>query len=130
MVAAAVVVVVAVALVVTAVTATVASPSTVVVATAPSVYAAPTASAPAASVSCHGLPSALADAQPGEQKQMLGELLLPAVSATHPVLAYAIAGLLLELENDIVRAFLDFRQQLDNKNVEAVGAVGTLAQAE
>merc|ERR1719215_990370 len=64
--------------------------------------------------------AALAAAQPGVQKQMLGEKLFPAISKFQPELAGKITGMMLEMDNSELLILLESDSQLKSKVDEAV----------
>merc|ERR1711964_17369 len=64
--------------------------------------------------------SALANAPPGVQKQMLGEKLYPAISKHQPELAGKITGMILEMDNSELLILLESEEQLRNKVDEAM----------
>merc|ERR1719290_134408 len=68
-------------------------------------------------------PSLLANAQPQEQKQMLGERLFPLIEQMHPLLAGKITGMLLEIDNTDLLQLLEDRASLTNKVEEAVAVL-------
>jgi len=67
--------------------------------------------------------SMLAQAQPQEQKQMLGERLYPLIDAMHPDLASKITGMLLEIDNSELLHMLESRDSLSSKVEEAVAVL-------
>jgi len=88
--------------------------------------AAPAPPAPAAPVP-PGEPAAplsltamLANADPEQQKQILGERLFPLVQSLQPELAGKITGMLLEMDNSEVLLLLDNQEALENKVDEAI----------
>ncbi|XP_054157859.1 uncharacterized protein LOC128956198 [Oppia nitens] len=60
-------------------------------------------------------PSMLAEANPQEQKQMLGERLFPLISHMHPDLAGKITGMLLEIDNSELLHMLEHSASLKAK---------------
>jgi len=67
--------------------------------------------------------SMLAQAQPQEQKQMLGERLFPLISQMHPELAGKITGMLLEIDNSELLHMLENEDALKMKVEEAVAVL-------
>lgn len=59
--------------------------------------------------------SMLAEAQPQEQKQMLGERLFPLIHGMYPDLAGKITGMLLEIDNSELIHMLESRDSLKAK---------------
>ena len=68
-------------------------------------------------------PSALANATPEEQKQILGERLFAQIHVTHPDLAGKITGMLLEIENAELLHMLESSEALHAKVDEAVSVL-------
>ena len=68
-------------------------------------------------------PSALVQASPSDQKQMLGECLYPLIQQIHPDLAGKITGMLLEISNTELLHILEFREALTGKVLEAVNVL-------
>ncbi|XP_054157857.1 polyadenylate-binding protein 4-like isoform X2 [Oppia nitens] len=68
-------------------------------------------------------PSMLAEANPQEQKQMLGERLFPLISHMHPDLAGKITGMLLEIDNSELLHMLEHSASLKAKVDEAVAVL-------
>mmetsp|Transcript_48680 Transcript_48680/g.66152 ORF Transcript_48680/g.66152 Transcript_48680/m.66152 type:complete len:99 (+) Transcript_48680:1-297(+) len=64
--------------------------------------------------------SALAQAPPSMQKQMIGEKLFPAISKLQPELAGKITGMMLEMDNSELIILLESESQLKAKVDEAV----------
>jgi len=62
----------------------------------------------------------LANADPEQQKQILGERLFPLVQALQPELAGKITGMLLEMDNSEVLLLLDNQEALEAKVEEAI----------
>lgn len=62
----------------------------------------------------------LANADPEQQKQILGERLFPLVQALQPELAGKITGMLLEMDNPEVLLLLDNQEALEAKVEEAI----------
>jgi hypothetical protein len=60
-------------------------------------------------------PAALANANPQEQKQMLGERLFPLIQQMQPDLAGKITGMLLEIDNTELLHMLESRESLKAK---------------
>ncbi|KAI1289431.1 Polyadenylate-binding protein 1 [Halotydeus destructor] len=67
--------------------------------------------------------SMLADAQPPEQKQMLGERLYPLISSMHQTEAGKITGMLLEIDNSELLHMLEHSEALKAKVDEAVAVL-------
>jgi len=67
--------------------------------------------------------SMLAEANPQEQKQMLGERLFPVIHAMHPDMAGKITGMLLEIDNSELLHMLEHGQSLKAKVDEAVAVL-------
>lgn len=67
--------------------------------------------------------SMLAEAQPQEQKQMLGERLFPLIHGMYPDLAGKITGMLLEIDNSELIHMLESRDSLKAKVEEAVAVL-------
>ena len=67
--------------------------------------------------------SMLAEANPQEQKQMLGERLFPVIAAMHPDMAGKITGMLLEIDNSELLHMLEHNQSLKAKVDEAVAVL-------
>lgn len=67
--------------------------------------------------------SMLADANPQEQKQMLGERLFPLIHRWHPELAGKITGMLLEIDNSELVHMLEHHEALKAKVEEAVAVL-------
>jgi polyadenylate-binding protein len=65
----------------------------------------------------------LNNANPQEQKQMLGEKLYPIIQAAQPELAGKITGMLLEMENSEILHMLEDNTSLNNKVNEAVAVL-------
>jgi hypothetical protein len=65
-------------------------------------------------------PERLANANPREQKQLLGDRLYPLVSRMHAPLAGKITGMLLELDNAELLHLLESEELLRDKVEEAV----------
>jgi len=68
-------------------------------------------------------PTALANASPQDQKQMLGERLFPLIQQTHSELAGKITGMLLEIDNTELLHMLESREALNAKVEEAVSVL-------
>ena len=68
-------------------------------------------------------PTALANASPQDQKQMLGERLFPLIQLTHSELAGKITGMLLEIDNTELLHMLESREALNAKVEEAVSVL-------
>eukprot|EP00811_Abedinium_folium_P004868 NODE_14483_length_1106_cov_5.948927.p1 GENE.NODE_14483_length_1106_cov_5.948927~~NODE_14483_length_1106_cov_5.948927.p1 ORF type:complete len:208 (+),score=62.18 NODE_14483_length_1106_cov_5.948927:69-626(+) len=64
--------------------------------------------------------SALANAPPAVQKQMIGEKLFPAVARYQPELAGKITGMMLEMENSELLILLESEHQMKAKVDEAI----------
>merc|ERR1719321_2636314 len=64
--------------------------------------------------------ASLASANPGMQKQMIGEKLFAAVSKYQPELAGKITGMMLEMDNSELVALLESEAQIKAKVVEAM----------
>jgi polyadenylate-binding protein len=62
----------------------------------------------------------LANADPEQQKQILGERLFPLVQSLQPELAGKITGMLLEMDNSEVLLLLDNQEALEAKVEEAI----------
>jgi polyadenylate-binding protein len=67
--------------------------------------------------------SMLAEANPQEQKQMLGERLFPVIHTMHPDMAGKITGMLLEIDNSELLHMLEHHQSLKAKVDEAVAVL-------
>ncbi|RWS07780.1 apoptosis-promoting RNA-binding protein TIA-1/TIAR-like protein [Dinothrombium tinctorium] len=67
--------------------------------------------------------SMLAEAEPTEQKQMLGERLFPLIHNMHPDLAGKITGMLLEIDNSELLHMLEHHESLRAKVEEAVAVL-------
>ncbi|XP_013773770.1 polyadenylate-binding protein 4-like [Limulus polyphemus] len=67
--------------------------------------------------------SMLTEANPQEQKQMLGERLFPLIHRTHPDLAGKITGMLLEIDNSDLLHMLEHHESLKAKVEEAVAVL-------
>ncbi len=67
--------------------------------------------------------SMLADAQPQEQKQMLGERLFPLIQCMYPNLTGKITGMLLEIDNSELLHMLEHGESLKAKVEEAVAVL-------
>lgn len=67
--------------------------------------------------------SMLAQAQPQEQKQMLGERLFPVIQTLHSDLAGKITGMLLEIDNSELLHMLESQEALKAKVEEAVAVL-------
>lgn len=67
--------------------------------------------------------SMLAQANPSEQKQMLGERLFPVISEMYPDLAGKITGMLLEIDNSELLHMLEHNESLKAKVEEAVAVL-------
>ena len=65
----------------------------------------------------------LNNANPQEQKQMLGEKLYPIIQAAQPELAGKITGMLLEMENSEILHMLEDSTSLNSKVNEAVAVL-------
>lgn len=65
----------------------------------------------------------LADAQPQEQKQMLGDRLYPLVYKNYPELAGKITGMLLEIDNSELLHMLESKESLQAKVEEAISVL-------
>ncbi|XP_042913680.1 polyadenylate-binding protein 1 [Parasteatoda tepidariorum] len=68
-------------------------------------------------------PSMLAEANPQEQKQMLGERLFPSIHTMFPDLAGKITGMLLEIDNSELLHMLEHTEALKTKVEEAVAVL-------
>merc|ERR1719491_2837478 len=64
--------------------------------------------------------SALANASPGVQKQMLGEKIYPLIAKLQPELAGKITGMMLEMDSSELLMLLESETQLRNKVNEAL----------
>merc|ERR1719453_580383 len=64
--------------------------------------------------------SALANAPPQVQKQMIGEKLYPAIAKFQPELAGKVTGMMLEMDNSELLMLLESEQQLRSKVNEAL----------
>merc|ERR1719198_555950 len=64
--------------------------------------------------------SALANAPPPVQKQMIGEKLYPQIARINPELAGKITGMMLEMDNSELLMLLESEQQLRAKVEEAM----------
>ncbi|RWS25949.1 polyadenylate-binding protein 4-like isoform X1 [Leptotrombidium deliense] len=67
--------------------------------------------------------SMLAEANPSDQKQMLGERLFPLIHGMHPDLAGKITGMLLEIDNSELLHMLEHHESLRAKVEEAVAVL-------
>lgn len=67
--------------------------------------------------------AALANASPGEQKQILGETIYPKIHASQPELAGKITGMLLEMDNAELLVLLEDDSALDSKVQEAMAVL-------
>jgi len=67
--------------------------------------------------------SMLAEANPQEQKQMLGERLFPCIHGLYPDLAGKITGMLLEIDNSELLHMLEHQESLRAKVEEAVAVL-------
>lgn len=67
--------------------------------------------------------SALAQASPSEQKQMLGERLFPLIQNVHKELAGKITGMLLEIDNTELLHMLESPKDLKDKVEEAIAVL-------
>merc|ERR1711956_175603 len=67
--------------------------------------------------------SMLAQAPPSEQKQMLGERLLPLIQGLFPDMAGKITGMLLEIDNSELVHMLEHKESLSSKVEEAVAVL-------
>jgi hypothetical protein len=67
--------------------------------------------------------SMLAQAPPSEQKQMLGERLLPFIQGLVPDMAGKITGMLLEIDNSELLHMLEHKESLSSKVKEAVAVL-------
>jgi len=67
--------------------------------------------------------SMLAEANPQEQKQMLGERLFPVIASMHPDMAGKITGMLLEIDNSELLHMLEHNASLKAKVDEAVAVL-------
>merc|ERR1719412_2843814 len=65
-------------------------------------------------------PSALANADPTQQKQMIGEKIFPLVQAVEPRLAGKITGMLLEMDNTELLHLIESQEALMSKINEAL----------
>ncbi|KZS99201.1 polyadenylate binding protein [Sistotremastrum niveocremeum HHB9708] len=74
--------------------------------------------------------TALANASPMEQKQMLGEMLYMKISATEPELAGKITGMLLEIDNNELLMLLDNHDALTHKVNEAITVLNEFSRQE
>jgi len=94
---------------------------------APASVSAGAVPAPQAAVHIHGqeplTASMLAEANPAEQKQMLGERLFPIIHVIHPELAGKITGMLLEIDNSELLHMLEHNESLKAKVDEAVAVL-------
>ena len=68
-------------------------------------------------------PAALANADPQQQKQMLGERLFPLIQQMQPELAGKITGMLLEIDNTELLHMLESRDSLKAKVEEAIAVL-------
>merc|ERR1719195_1819377 len=68
-------------------------------------------------------PSALANADPTQQKQMIGEKIFPLVQAVEPRLAGKITGMLLEMDNTELLHLIESSSALMNKINEALNVL-------
>ncbi|EMD38267.1 hypothetical protein CERSUDRAFT_113433 [Gelatoporia subvermispora B] len=96
---------------------------------APAPAAAPAASAPAPEPSALGS-SAMANASPMEQKQMLGEILYMKIAPSQPELAGKITGMLLEIDNAELIILLESPDSLNAKVQEALAVLHDFSQKE
>jgi len=67
--------------------------------------------------------SMLAEANPQDQKQMLGERLFPVIASMHPDMAGKITGMLLEIDNSELLHMLEHSASLKAKVDEAVAVL-------
>jgi polyadenylate-binding protein len=67
--------------------------------------------------------SALAQAHPNDQKQMLGERLFPLIHEKFPIVAGKVTGMLLEMDNAEILHLLDDRELLNSRVDEAVAVL-------
>lgn len=67
--------------------------------------------------------SMLAEANPHDQKQMLGERLFPLIHGMYPELAGKITGMLLEIDNSELLHMLEHQESLKAKVDEAVAVL-------
>jgi polyadenylate-binding protein len=67
--------------------------------------------------------SMLAEANPQDQKQMLGERLFPVIASMHPDMAGKITGMLLEIDNSELLHMLEHNASLKAKVDEAVAVL-------
>jgi polyadenylate-binding protein len=65
----------------------------------------------------------LAEANPQDQKQMLGERLFPVIASMHPDMAGKITGMLLEIDNSELLHMLEHNASLKAKVDEAVAVL-------
>merc|ERR1719208_229543 len=65
-------------------------------------------------------PAALANADPTQQKQMIGEKIFPLIQAVEPRLAGKITGMLLEMDNTELLHLIDSPDALKHKINEAL----------
>lgn len=65
----------------------------------------------------------LAEANPHDQKQMLGERLFPLIHGMYPELAGKITGMLLEIDNSELLHMLEHQESLKAKVDEAVAVL-------
>lgn len=65
----------------------------------------------------------LANANPQEQKQILGERLYPIIELAHPNMAGKITGMLLEIENSELLHMIEDQEALKAKVEEAVAVL-------
>merc|ERR1719217_2021405 len=68
--------------------------------------------------------SALANAPPAVQKQMIGEKLYPAIAKIQPELAGKVTGMMLEMDNSELLMLLESEAQLRSKVNEALQVLG------
>ncbi|KAI0748151.1 polyadenylate binding protein [Daedaleopsis nitida] len=75
-------------------------------------------------------PSALANASPMEQKQMLGEVIYMRIAPSQPELAGKITGMLLEMDNTELLNLLEMPDAMNSKVNEALAVLHEFTQKE
>ena len=75
-------------------------------------------------------PAALADADPQQQKNMIGERLYPLIHAAQPELAGKITGMLLEMDNGELLNLLESPEALNAKIMEAISVLQMHAEGD